>query len=136
MKNLPKASFNFINFKIVEFSLKEPEILSNDITVSFEPFGLFNAEEKMFELTLGYKAKQGEADFITTKLIAFFDIPSANTIEDIPDFFYKNSIAIVYPYLRAFITNLTIQAGQEPIIMPLLNLSELEKPFRDNTKLK
>ena len=88
---------------------------------------------KLFQQTLNYKAKQDEDDFINAKMISFFEIPDANSLDEIPDFFYRNSIAIAYPYLRAFITNLTIQAGQKPIIMPLLNLSELEKPFRENT---
>jgi preprotein translocase subunit SecB len=133
MKNLPKASFNFVNFKIVDFSLKEPHTISNDISVLFEPSGEFNISDKEFKLILNYKAKQDEDDFINAKMISFFEIPDANSLDEIPDFFYRNSIAIAYPYLRAFITNLTIQAGQKPIIMPLLNLSELEKPFRENT---
>ena len=48
--------------------------------------------------------------------------------------FYKNSLAIIFPYIRAFISTLTLQSNAGLIILPTLNLTHLEKPFRENTK--
>ncbi|MBK7039827.1 MAG: protein-export chaperone SecB [Bacteroidetes bacterium] len=54
---------------------------------------------------------------------------------EIPTFFYKNCIAIIFPYLRAFLSTLTLQANVKPLILPLMNLSGLEKPLIENTVL-
>jgi len=54
-------------------------------------------------------------------------------MEDIPDFFYKNSIAILFPYLRAYLSLVTTQANVPGIILPTYNLSGLEEELRSNT---
>lgn len=38
-----------------------------------------------------------------------------------------NAPAIAFPYLRAFISNITLQAGTLPIILPSINFVELAK---------
>lgn len=55
-------------------------------------------------------------------------------LKDIPDFFYANSIAIIFPYIRAFVSTLTLQANIPPIVLPTLNLSQLRTILRDNTQ--
>lgn len=39
---------------------------------------------------------------------------SARTLEDIPDYFYANSIAILFPYVRAFVSTVSLQANIPP----------------------
>jgi preprotein translocase subunit SecB len=43
-----------------------------------------------------------------------------------------SSPSIVYPYIRAFITNLVIQTGMKPIIIPPLNFAN--KPSAPEVK--
>ena len=62
-----------------------------------------------------------------------FDFKNVETIEDIPDFFYKNSIAILFPYVRAYISLVTTQANVPGILLPTYNLSNLEEKLRNNT---
>lgn len=38
-----------------------------------------------------------------------------------------NAPAIAFPYLRAFVSNLTLQAGTLPVILPSINFVELAK---------
>lgn len=40
-------------------------------------------------------------------------------------FLEKNSLAILFPYARSFITNITSQSGVEPIILPAINISAM-----------
>ena len=42
------------------------------------------------------------------------------------DFPKINAPAIAFPYLRAFISNLTLQAGVTPVILPSINFVELQ----------
>lgn len=135
MKQVIKAAFGFTRFAIVDFTFRAYSD-NSELSAIFDPSGTFDPSTEEFILTLKYKAVTSSQDeVITAKLLAYFRIPNAKTLEEIPPYFYKNSIAIVYPYLRSFITTLTIQAQVKPLIMPLLNLSELEQPFKNNTSL-
>lgn len=44
------------------------------------------------------------------------------------DFPKVNAPAIAFPYLRAFVSNLTLQSGLKPIILPSINFVHLNKP--------
>jgi len=64
---------------------------------------------------------------------AIFDFDDDAKEAGIPDYFYKNSIAIVYPFIRSFISSLTLQANVKLILLPTMNLSSLEAPLKENT---
>jgi preprotein translocase subunit SecB len=38
-----------------------------------------------------------------------------------------NAPAIAYPFLRAFISNITVNAGFKPVILPTLNFTKFQK---------
>ena len=65
-----------------------------------------------------------------------FDFENVNKIEDIPSFFYRNSIAILFPYVRAYISLVTNQANIPALVLPTMNLVSLEKPLKENTTQK
>ncbi len=144
MNNIPQAAFGFSGFSIPEFALTAPSVKDGSISVSFDPQGAYYEKAGKFVITLNYKAYTSAAPitdieqaerFITAKMVAEFQFQGNPLLKDIPGYFYKNGIAIVYPYLRAFITNITAQAGIKPLIMPILNLSEIEKELRENTSI-
>lgn len=65
-----------------------------------------------------------------------FVFPNLKCKEDIPEFFYSNSIAIMFPYLRAFVSLVTMQANfGEPIVLPLLNLSAIGQTVKNDMKV-
>ena len=37
----------------------------------------------------------------------------------------RNAIAIMFPYLRSYISSLTTQPGMQPIVLPPINIMEL-----------
>lgn len=43
-------------------------------------------------------------------------------------------MAILFPYIRAFVSTVTLQANVMPILLPTVNLSSLESRLRENTK--
>ncbi len=65
---------------------------------------------------------------------ATFNFPESPGFADLSPYFYQNSIAIIFPYIRAFATALTAMANVNPIILPTMNLSSLEEPLKQNTK--
>jgi len=39
-----------------------------------------------------------------------------------------NAPAIAYPYLRAYVSNLTLQSGVTPVMLPTINFVKFENP--------
>ena len=135
-KDVKKAAFSFEKFKINEFSFKEPSISSDGLGIKFEPSGKHYEEEGRFELSIIFKGIEGEETsqpIIDINMTAYFKFSSPIKHAEIPLYFYRNAIAIVFPYLRAFTSSLTIQANIRPVILPILNLSSLEDPLKQNT---
>jgi len=131
-----KADFSFINFKITDFQLTELRKNHNEISIDINPIGTYSKSNRIFTEILEFLAFEGvnkDSVFIKVTLKANFEFEIGTEINDIPNYFYLNSIAIVFPYLRAFISNLTLQANQRPLILPVLNLTGLEYPLRNNT---
>ena len=73
---------------------------------------------------------------ILVNCVASFKFKENISLAEIPNFFYPNSIAILFPYVRAFVSTLTLQANIKPILLPTLNLSSLQDILRENTTTK
>lgn len=54
-------------------------------------------------------------------------------LEEIPTFFYPNSLAILFPYVRAFVSTLSLQANVRPVMLPTINLMGLTDRLRAQT---
>lgn len=131
-----RATFQLDNFIFNEVKLSVNEVKPKEINVDFMPEGVFYLLEKTFDLKLNFIAfESGEREnpFIKISCIGTFSFENVDSVEDIPSFFYRNAIAILFPYIRAFISSLTAQANITPMILPTYNLGELEAPLRDKT---
>lgn len=136
MLETKKAAFSFESFKVPDFSFDENNHSGSELRMGFLPSGCYISKTGEFELTLKFVAHDFEKkDNIIFKLTALgtfkFETPIPYT--DIPDFFYQNAIAIMFPYIRAFISTLTLQANTKLLKLDLMNLSDLEKPLVGNT---
>ena len=136
---MEKAMFSLDSFNFSKVMLDldpEPKTLKIGNLV---PFGVFDAKLKEYLLTILFTAKDSEndRDVISLKSVSVFKFSdSVRGINDIPHFFYANSIAIMYPYIRAFVSSLTLQANYRPIILPTMNLSSLKDVLMKNTSEK
>jgi len=130
------ASFDFEKFIIPNFSYNDSNNRESSLNLNFTPKGRYYQKSAQFELELDFWANENDEankNVIYVKLIATFKFNIAGTLLDIPPFFYKNAIAIVYPFIRTFISTLTLQANTGLILLGLMNLSSLEKELIDNT---
>lgn len=123
-------SYRF-NKVIIDLSNKQ----SNELKIEIIPKGTFEFKSSRFNLYFVFKAfsETSENAFIEIECIGIFGFKENTTFEKIPDFFYNNSMAILFPYLRAFISLVTLQINIPPLILPTLNLSSLEADLRKNT---
>lgn len=134
------SSFKISDFSI-DYVLIDQSKLIHDIhnlNVEFFPSGLFNEIESEFELyfTTEVSVLESSEKFVVLKSKVVFKFQDELKFEAIPDYFYQNSIAIFFPYIRAYLSIVTTQANIKGLILPVLNLSHLSEPLKSNSKVK
>lgn len=132
---MEKAQFKLDNFVFNKAELDFTKRKSGELVLKFTPNGRFLFANKNYELNLLFTASDPDGDdVVSVNCLATFSFQNVIELKDIPDFFYANSIAIIFPYIRAFVSTLTLQANIPPIVLPTLNLSQLRTILRDNTQ--
>ena len=139
MENTKRASFSIEKYYFNEVHIDMNQRTSDDLFVDFNPSGEFIENEKKYILSFifsAYSTKEKNTNpFVQVKCIGVFNFQDVNSIDDVPEFFYRNSIAILFPYMRAYVSMVTNQANFFQIMLPTLNLTSLEKPLKENTKV-
>lgn len=137
MLEVEKAAFSLENFKVPKFSYNEENQTGSELKIGFKPSGKFNSSTGEFELYLiciTHDASDLKKIIFELTAVSVFKFEPSIKFSEIPPYFYKNAIAIIFPYIRSFISTLTLQANTKLLKPGLLNLSELEKPLIENTK--
>ena len=128
------ASFSIVNYQFDQVHIDLNNYKKGNLGILFTTKGIFLKDKKNFELIFSISLQQENTEpFVYVNCKGFFEFKNVETIKDIPDFFYKNSIAILFPYLRAYLSLVTTQANVPGIILPTYNLSSLEEELRSNT---
>ena len=133
------ARFSLLNYLFDKVSLDLTSVNpKQSFDINFEPKGVFDQEDKVYTLVFVFTASDHitNTEVINIRCNARYVFKNVNTIEEIPAFFYNNAIAILFPYIRAFVSTLTLQANIPPILLPTLNLSSLQDTLRENTSTK
>lgn len=135
---MQKASFSIVTYQFDKVEIDLSKHKSNDLSVSFDTQGVYLKENAEYELTFSVKVghNEEESHFAKVQCRGTFAFENVSKLEDIPEFFYRNSIAILFPYVRAYISLVTTQANVPGIILPTLNLSDLGEELIKNTTQK
>ena len=67
---------------------------------------------------------ENKALVIKIKALGFFEFDSDLKPNDKDAFFRTSAPAILFPYVRAYITTLSSLSGVKPVILPTLNMSQ------------
>lgn len=129
------AKFQFKNYKILKsyFEIKN-ESHSNTINLNFDPKGVISKENSCFKLQLGVKIDDTNDSFhIEVVIVADFYFDSDINQENLNKYFFINAPALLFPYVRAYISTLTTLSGINPINLPTLNLTALGGQLQQNT---
>lgn len=134
MNNNSESGIQFINFLVKESHLIFKEPGKQKISVSFSAKGYIFKDINQLQLQLGVDVNEEEGKFeIHLETESIFEYPENADLE-----FYKNSLfivnapAIVFPYLRAYITNLTALSGIPVLTIPTFNLTNLGESLKNN----
>jgi len=130
----PEASIQFINFLVKESHLLFKEPGNQKISIGFTAKGYIFKDINQFHLQLGVDIVEEEEKFeIHLETESIFEYPKDADLESYKNsLFIANAPAIVFPYLRAYITNLTALSGIPVLTIPTFNLSNLGESLKDN----
>jgi len=125
----PKSSFEF-NYLAIE---KTPHERSYNISI--DPKGLISKKRFKLSLRINLTEKSGtfKGDFFAVGDFEFSPDSDIANHESINNLFYLNAPAIVFPYIRSFIANMSAQSGFDTIHIPTLNLTSLRDELKKNT---
>ena len=105
MEQIQKAAFYIRDYYFERVTLdinNKPN--GDELSVSFQTSGEFNKQNNSFNLR--FRVDIGE-NFVSIICVGQFIFENANDITEIPDFFYVNSVALLFPYVRAYISLIT-----------------------------
>ena len=135
---IDKAAFSLEKYTFNKVKIDFDSNTRKELKIAFVPSGVFKQTEteSTFELKLVFSAQDEvrSEPFIVIECNSIFKFADNISFEEVPSFFYANSIAILFPYIRAFVSTVTLQANILPLVLPTMNLSSLEKPLRENTR--
>ena len=137
---MEKASFSFKNYRFDKASIDLKDMsMDSSVDFKFLPKGIYNQEAKTFYLYLTFIANVDNGkikkEIINIECNAEFEFSTALAFDAIPSYFYPNSIAILFPYIRSFISTITLQANMPAIILPTMNLTNLQNELKNNTTI-
>lgn len=120
------------SWKVIDVDLKsvvEGSDNENSFNLSTEHFF---TQDKPNEFGVGFEIDIKDVDFnLSLEAIFNFNLDTNITEEfKVSDFPKINAPAIAFPYIRAYISNLTLQSGYKPVMLPSINfvsLAENEK---------
>ncbi len=113
------------SFKTEYINLVQNESAKNNFELGLET-GFSEDDLKSFRIKFKAVISSKEGYDLTVEYSSFFE-----TDEDINESFKKsnfvtiNAPAIAYPFLRSFISIITLNAGYEPILIPTINFQAL-----------
>lgn len=134
MKN--KSSFQFIEHIITKSIFINKKINKNkkDYNLNLKPSGILNNESKQFQLALDLEiVDKEEESLLNVEIIGFFKYQGE--IEEVKDFLYLNAPALLYPYLRAYVSTLTTLSGLGTYTLPTMNLIGLKNDIEKNIEI-
>ena len=109
-----------------------------ELSIKFIPSGLFDKNKSCFYLSfkfLVFTEKEEDTNpYLSIRCMGTFKFENKIEFSDIPDYFYNNSLAILFPYLRAYVSLITNQSNLPPVILPTLNLQSLFSPLKENSE--
>lgn len=132
---MENSGFQFKGFLIKKSLITINSSKDLDLSITFNPSGLLDKKNGTFALSLEIiiSEKNNELNIEVSSEGTF----SYNDLSDerLNSFLYLNAPAILFPYLRAYITSLTALSGVSPIVLPTLNLSGLKNDLEKNVKI-
>src|ERR1035437_3296965 len=119
MEKAQESLLSFSGFLITHSKIDIKGPVGNKMDIKLDATGEIRKEEKIFHLTLNVSLSD-DRENLFVEVIAETDFKLGSGEIDEPDFsnyLYLNAPAIIFPYVRAYITSLTSLSGIPAIII-------------------
>ena len=114
------------NWKIQELNFIMNEKAREENSFALKVGQVFpDKEKKQFVIIFDIDLKNKDFDLVFQVAFVFSTEEEINEEFKFSDFPKINAPAIAFPFIRAYISNLTLQSGFEPVILPSINFIKL-----------
>jgi len=127
-----KAQLNFVNFVVTKFQFEKQQMEVKSNTFEIMPQAVISRKNKQFHINIDLEIKDAENDFVLKMLcVGIFDYDTDEE-QVLFSFMSINGPAIIFPYIRGFVSNFTALSGFNTITLPTLNLSGYKDDLINN----
>jgi len=123
-----KSGFQFNGYRVLEssMSLARESCPSSQINVHFSVEGLDDKDNHTYNLVLTSHIEDADKIIgIDVKMLGVFEYKEDLSDEIKEQLFIGNGPAILFPYIRAYVSAMTSLAGISPIILPTVNFAKM-----------
>jgi len=99
---MEKAAFKLDNYHFTSASLDFNIANDAKLNISFIPKGAFHSKDSQYELTFEViiESNVTRTTVVKVSCVALFSFSDKLKIDEIPEYFFPNSLAIVFPYVQ------------------------------------
>lgn len=143
MDELIKAMISFEGYKVIKIDYKinqdfseTTEPVSNDVDFNIK-FAVNSEESKavveLAAIVNNNYQQNNKPLYLNVVIIGIYSFQSSLEDDKLKTLLETNAVAILFPYLRAIISQITVNCGIPPILLPTLNIVEfLKKKSKKN----
>lgn len=112
----------------LNLSLLDENVKRDDNSFDLESGNYFSEDKDSDTFGVGFKLTINDKQFdLVIEALFHFELLDEKITDEfkLSSFPKVNAPAIAFPYLRAFVSNITLQSGLEPVILPSINFVKL-----------
>ena len=123
MDNATQSSFSFLRYLVKDAKIAvNDNMVSNRMSLQLNLDAEVKEESYLCELTVTVHMNDESNNIcVDVVLTGYFEAMNSDRKQR-NGFISMNAPAILFPYIRAYVSSLTAQSGIAPIIMPTINL--------------
>lgn len=127
-----KSHLKFINFVVPKFLFEKVEISKDEEFFKLQPKAVIDRKEKQFHINIDLEINDSKNSFITRILgVGIFQYETDDE-KLLLNYIAINGPAIIFPYIRSFLSSFTSLSGFDTITLPTLNLSGFKDEIIEN----
>lgn len=137
MEKAIDSKLSFEGFKINNSRIDIKGTVGPEMNIGLDASGEIKKAEQVFHLTLKVQIEDSlKGMFIEVLASSDYKLIDAD-IEDpiFSNYLYLNAPAILFPYIRSYITALTALSGVPPVIIPPINIAGIKESLKEHTQV-
>lgn len=128
-----KSKFKLKNFVVKSFSITREPGKQGTADLDLKPYAIHNPAKRHFQLILEIKLKDKQSSYqIDMLAMGNFEFQKGLEQKELTGYFLTNAPALIFPYVRSYISAVTALSGLSAINLPVMNLSSLKPLLQAN----